>query len=61
VFVPGSDGKPRAVAIMVGLSDGAFSEVVSGELQAGADVYIGTTAGSSTRPAATPGGPRLRF
>jgi HlyD family secretion protein len=61
VFVAGTDGKPRAVAIMVGLSDGAFSEVVSGELQAGAEVLVGTPSGPSARPGATPGGPRLRF
>jgi HlyD family secretion protein len=61
VFVPGTDGKPRAVAIMVGLSDGAFSEVVSGELQAGQDVFIGTPSGGSARPSSTPGAPKLRF
>jgi HlyD family secretion protein len=60
VYVPGADGKPRAVAIMVGLTDGTYSEVVSGELQAGQDVLVGA-------PAATPGrqapasGPRLRL
>ncbi|MGH7359808.1 MAG: efflux RND transporter periplasmic adaptor subunit, partial [Candidatus Rokuibacteriota bacterium] len=59
VFVPGTDGKPRAVAIMVGLSDGAFSEVVSGEIQAGQEVFVGAPAGSSARPASS--GPRLRF
>jgi HlyD family secretion protein len=60
VFVPGTDGKPRAVGIMVGLSDGAFSEVVSGELQAGQEVLVGTPTGTSGRPPAQ-GGPRLRF
>ncbi len=61
VFVAGTDGKPRAVAIMVGLSDGAFSEVVSGEIQAGQDVFVGAPSGSSARPSATPSGPRLRL
>jgi HlyD family secretion protein len=60
VFVPGTDGKPRAVAIMVGLSDGAFSEIVSGEIQAGQEVFVGAPAGSTTRPTAQPG-PRLRL
>jgi HlyD family secretion protein len=60
VFVPGADGKPRAVAIMVGLSDGAYSEVVSGEIQAGQEVIVGTPSASSGRPAST-SGPRLRF
>jgi len=61
VFVPGADGKPRAVAIMVGLSDGAFSEVVSGELQAGQEVFVGAPTGPSARPASGQSGPRLRF
>jgi HlyD family secretion protein len=61
VYVPGADGNPRAVAIMVGLSDGAFSEVVSGEIQAGQDVFIGGPASTSTRPGTTSSGPRLRF
>jgi hypothetical protein len=45
---------------MVGLTDGTYSEVVSGELQAGQDVLVGS-------PASTPGrqapasGPRLRL
>jgi hypothetical protein len=45
---------------MVGLSDGAFSEVVSGEIQAGQEVFVGAASGSSARPA-TSSGPRLRF
>jgi HlyD family secretion protein len=61
VFVPGTDGKPRAVAIMVGLTDGAFSEVVSGELQAGQDVFIGAPSGGTTRPSGSQSGPRLRL
>jgi HlyD family secretion protein len=60
VFVPGTDGKPRAVAIMIGITDGSYSEVVSGEIQGGQDVLVGS-------PSATPGraapssGPRLRL
>ena len=61
MFVPGTDGKPRAVAIMVGLTDGAYSEVVSGEIQAGQDVFVGAPSGDAARASATPSGPRLRF
>jgi hypothetical protein len=44
---------------MVGLSDGTYSEVVSGELKAGQDVFVGTP---STAPArSSTGGPRLRL
>jgi HlyD family secretion protein len=59
VYVPGSEGKPQAVAIMVGLSDGTYSEVVSGELKAGQEVFVGA---ASTAPArSSTGGPRLRL
>jgi HlyD family secretion protein len=59
VYVPGTDGKPRAVAIMVGLTDGAYSEVVSGEIQAGQDVLVGAPSGTPAR--APTSGPRLRL
>jgi HlyD family secretion protein len=61
VYVPGPDGKPQAVPIMVGLSDGTYSEVVSGELKAGQDVFVGTPSGAPGRPSTTSGGPRLRL
>jgi HlyD family secretion protein len=60
VYVPGPDGKPQAVTIMVGLSDGTYSEVVSGDLKAGQDVFVGTASGAGGR-ASGPGGPRLRL
>lgn len=60
VYVPGPDGKPQAVAIMVGLSDGTYSEVVSGEIKAGQDVFVGTPSGAPGRPSTSSGGPRLR-
>jgi hypothetical protein len=45
---------------MVGLSDGTYSEVVSGDVKAGQDVFVGSAAGGAGRPAQT-GGPRLRL
>jgi HlyD family secretion protein len=59
VYVPGPDGKPQAVAIVVGLSDGTYSEVLSGDLKAGQDVFVGTPSGG--RSSNSPGGPRLRL
>ena len=38
---------------MVGLSDGTYSEVVSGEIKAGQDVFVGT----AVRRRGTLGGP----
>ena len=35
---------------MVGLSDGTYSEVVSGDLKAGQDVFVGSAAGAAGRP-----------
>jgi HlyD family secretion protein len=59
VYVPGSDGKPQAVPIMVGLSDGTYSEIVSGEIKAGQEVFVGTPSGTPAR--SSTGGPRLRL
>jgi HlyD family secretion protein len=61
VYIPGPDGKPQAVAIMVGLSDGTYSEVVSGEIKVGQDVFVGTSSGGAGRSSAPSGGPRLRL
>jgi HlyD family secretion protein len=43
VWVLGDDGIPTPVDIMIGISDGSFTEVVQGELQAGQQVIMGTT------------------
>ncbi len=42
VWVLGNDGRPVPVDIMTGISDGSFTEVVQGELQAGQQVITGT-------------------
>ena len=59
VYVLGSEGRPQAVALQLGISDGNVTEVTSGALQAGQQVVVG----EATRPAASrpliPGGPRL--
>src|SRR5262245_96023 len=60
VYVPGPDGKPQAVSIMVGLSDGTYSEVVSGDVKAGQDVFVGSPSGGAGRSNQT-SGPRLRL
>lgn len=59
VWLPGPDGKPKAVSIHLGISDGTFTEVLAGELKEGQEVIVGT----AERPGARPGssGPRLRF
>ena len=58
VYVPGPDGKPQPVPIIVGLSDGTYSEVISGDIKTGQEVFVGTPSGS---PARSSSGPRLRL
>ncbi|MGZ6163806.1 MAG: hypothetical protein ACXWLS_10780, partial [Myxococcaceae bacterium] len=55
------DGKPVPVQVTVGVSDGTFTEVVSGSLQAGDAVLTGVeSAGRAATPASPPGGPVRR-
>ena len=62
VYVPGSPGKVRAIPIQTGISDANFTEVESGDLQAGQQVVVsassaGTGSGSSSE---TPARGRMR-
>ncbi|MGQ3359042.1 MAG: efflux RND transporter periplasmic adaptor subunit [Phreatobacter sp.] len=45
VFVVGADGQPQAVALRLGITDGAVTEVISGELEPGRELIIGTGQG----------------
>jgi HlyD family secretion protein len=47
VYVPDEKGKLRAVDLVVGISDGNFTEVVSGDLSAGQQVITGVNMNSS--------------
>ena len=61
VWVLGEDGKPRAVALSLGISDGTRSEVLSGPLTEQTQVIIGT-GGPGGAPGRSGGDqPRLRF
>ena len=58
VWVVDADGKPRAVSLRLGLTDGSYTEVISGELKEGDQVILGTrTDGKSKQK----GGPRFGF
>ena len=59
VYVLDGDGKPRAVNVTLGISDGTSTEVLRGELKEGQDVVAGL-AGSGAKTS-TPGGPRLKL
>jgi HlyD family secretion protein len=41
VWVKGEDGKPQAVDIIIGISDGSSTQVVSGDLKEGQEVLVG--------------------
>ena len=41
VWMVGQDGKAKPVEIMAGISDGSFTEVVRGDLEAGQQVIVG--------------------
>jgi HlyD family secretion protein len=53
VWVLGADGKPQSRRIKVGLTDGASTEVVEGNLQEGEMVITGQTLSGAAKPAAT--------
>jgi HlyD family secretion protein len=48
VWVLGPEGKPEPANLVLGISDGTFTEVVSGQLKAGAEVIIGDTSQAAT-------------
>ena len=64
VYVLDGDGQPKLVQVMLGPTDGAFTEIVAGDLKEGAQVVVGggpRTAAASEQPAGRPPvrGPRL--
>ena len=53
------DGQPKLLSVEIGLDDDSFTEVLTGDLQAGDDVIIGEQTGAvAATPAARPSGPR---
>jgi len=60
VWVVAESGKPKAVTVRLGLSDGSYTELVSSEITEGAPVIIGTAAADKTQPG-QPAGPRFGF
>lgn len=59
VYVLGDDGQPKAVPVMLGPTDGAYTELVSGNLKDGQAVIIGGGPRATTTPAPA-GGPPMR-
>jgi HlyD family secretion protein len=61
VFVVDEEGKPKAVSVTLGISDGSATELVRGELKEGQEIIVGAGA-AGARPGTTSGQPpRLRL
>jgi len=62
IWVLGPDGQPKAVPVVLGLSDGSFAEVREGDLRPGQEVIVGSTEQPGRRGGSTqPGSRGLRF
>ena len=62
VYIVDDDGKPKAVPVTLGISDGSFTELVRGELKEGQEVIVGGGASQPQRPGTGSGQtPRLRL
>ena len=67
VFVAGPEGTPQPIAVRLGISDGATTEILAGEIAEGAAVITGggpklgtpTASADETSPAQRRRGPRL--
>jgi HlyD family secretion protein len=57
LWIAGADGKPEAVTVRTGLSDGTSTELVEGPLKEGDEVILG--GGEAPAPAKKAGGPRM--
>ena len=63
VWITGSDGKPQAVQVRLGLSDGTTTELIGGDLKEGQEVLIGVVGAGQkgAAPTTAPRGPRMPF
>ena len=65
VWILDADGKPKAVALTLGISDGTATEVLRGDLKEGQEIITGLVAAGQNRPGtpggSAPAGPRLRL
>src|SRR5262245_5707055 len=61
VWIVGPDGKPAPIALTLGLSDGASTEVLRGDVREGQEVIVGSAGGSGRGAQPQQGAPRLRL
>jgi HlyD family secretion protein len=58
IWIVGEDGKPKAVELRLGLTDGSMTEVVSGEIKDAQEVITGQQSAATPKASGMPG-PRL--
>ena len=62
VWVPDpASGRPKAVPVRLGLTDGTYTELVSGDLKEGDEIIIGTADAGKSRAPQPSKGPRFGF
>ena len=61
VWVIGPDGKPAPITLTLGLSDGASTEVLRGDVRDGQEVIVGSAGGTGRGAQPQQGAPRLRL
>jgi HlyD family secretion protein len=61
VWVVGGKHQPRAVPLLLGISDGTFTEVLSGDVAKDQRVIVGSIAPTPAPAGPAPGAPRLRL
>ena len=61
VWVIGTDGKPAAINVVTGMTDGTVTEILRGELKEGQPVIIGSAAAPGGSAGGSSRGPRFGF
>jgi HlyD family secretion protein len=54
IWIVSADGKTAPVSVIIGITDGTFSEIVSGDLTEGTDVIVGEATKNSQANRGTP-------
>ena len=60
VWIVGTDGKPAAISLQLGIGDGTYTEVAKGEIKEGEHVIVGLAV-PGERPPQSGAAPRLRL
>jgi HlyD family secretion protein len=60
IWILSKEGKPTPVSIVLGITDGTFSEVMSGDLREGGDVIVEETSGKKASAQSSASQPSMR-